>query len=67
MRRARAFTLPTVDVVRLVRSNFTDEYIRRQVERIGNYNHLEPLDQAVAMEIACRELLDAQRWLLPRL
>ncbi len=59
--------IPTIEVIRLVRSNFTDTYIRRQVERHLGCSDPDPLDYAVAVEIACRELLASQRWLLPKL
>jgi len=56
--------MPTVDVIRLVRANFGPGYILRRVHHI-NQGILDYYDQAVGVEIACREILDAQRWLLP--
>jgi hypothetical protein len=60
--------IPTVDVIRVVRANFTEEYIDRIVARnLNPLTDVDELDRAVAVEIACRELLDAQRWLLSNL
>lgn len=60
--------MPTVDVIQLVRANFAPEYIRSTVERVsGDRKALDHLDQAVAVEIACRELLSSQRWIINEL
>jgi hypothetical protein len=64
--------IPTVDVLRLVCSNFEPDYIRQRAN-VEGYKQFGPTDQdsafddAVAVECACRELLAAQMWLLERL
>jgi hypothetical protein len=63
--------IPTVDIVRVARSNFEPTYLRAMAVRNGYRQFGEHVDvqfdNAVAVELTCRELLDAQRWLLERL
>lgn len=63
--------MPTIDVIRIVRQHRDRDYIRRLAVRNGYRNpgayppglELE-FDNCVAVEIACREILDANRWML---
>lgn len=63
--------MPTIDVIRIVRQHRDLEYIRRLARRNGYknlcayppYYELE-FDNCVAVEIACREILNANRWML---
>lgn len=61
--------VPTVEVIRLVRSNFVSDYVRLRAKHEG-YQQFGPtdadsaFDDAVAIECACRDLLSAQPWLL---
>lgn len=70
--------MPTVDVVGIVRDHFkagyvqrcSCAYVRRLAERngYGQFNVLQDpehaLTNAMAVEITCREILDANRWML---
>jgi hypothetical protein len=61
--------IPTVEVIRLVKSNFEPDYIRIRATAEG-YKQFGPtdadsaFDDCVAIECACRDLLAAQSWLL---
>lgn len=65
--------IPTVEVIRIVRVNFPRQRIHELAIRNG-YTRTRPellafgqeFDDCVAVEIACRELLNANRWLLPQ-
>jgi hypothetical protein len=56
--------IPTVDVLRLVRSNYVPEYVRQRAnhegyKQFGPTNEESAFDDAVAIECACRDLLAA--------
>jgi hypothetical protein len=57
--------IPTIDVIRIVRQHRDLDYIRLIASR-GGYKQFEDhhFDNCVAVEIACREILDANRWML---
>jgi hypothetical protein len=61
--------VPTVEVIRLVKSNFEPAYIRLRAtvegyKQFGPTNEDSAFDDCVAIECACRDLLAAQSWLL---
>jgi hypothetical protein len=59
--------IPTVDILRMAFSNFERAYIRAMAVRNGYHQFgkdSEPDDDAVAIEITCRELVSAQPWLI---
>lgn len=64
--------MPTVDVVAIVHDHFNVSYVRRIAKRNGyaQFNVRQhpdhALTNAMALEITCREILDAQRWLIAR-
>jgi hypothetical protein len=61
--------IPTIDVIRMVRPHRDLEYIRQRAGREG-YKQFGPTDKdtafddCVAVEMACREILHANRWML---
>lgn len=65
--------MPTVDVVRVVRERFTASYLRRIAKRYARrvtkrHGHTgqcpDALISGMALDIACREILDANQWML---
>lgn len=59
--------IPTIDVIRIVRRHRDLDYIRLIASRGGYKQFEDPDDQfdnCVAVEVACREILDANRWML---
>lgn len=63
--------VPTLDVIRIVRQHRDLDYIRQRAIHWG-YEHLRDMNtdsdfnvcMAVAVEMACREILEANRWML---
>lgn len=60
--------MPTVEVVRIAHDHFGASYLRRTakryVRRIMKRQCPEPLIDGMALDIACREILDANRQLM---
>lgn len=60
--------IPTVDILRMALSNFERPYIRVMATRNGYKQFGDHVDQefdnAVAVELTCRELVEAQPWLI---
>lgn len=61
--------IPTIDVIRMVRAHRELGYIRQRAVRDGYMQFPDclrdhALDYAVAVEAVCREILDANRWML---
>jgi len=62
--------MPTVDVVRIVRDHFNAAYVlrvaKRYVRRIMKRQDIAPdeLINGVALDVACREILNANRRML---
>lgn len=60
--------IPTVDIIRMAASNFEPVYLRVMAVRNGYKQFGDHVDQefdnAVAVELTCRELVEAQPWLI---
>jgi hypothetical protein len=61
--------ISTIDVIRMVRPHRDLEYIRQRAGRegykqFGETDKDSAFDDCVAVEMACREILNANRWML---
>jgi hypothetical protein len=61
--------IPTIDVIRIVRRHREGDYIRQRAGREGYKQFGETdkdtaFDDCVAVEMACREILHANRWMM---
>lgn len=57
--------IPTVEVIALVRRHRPLECLRETVANRGQYRVNDLLFKAMTVEDTCREILDANRWMMP--
>lgn len=59
--------MPTIQVIALLKAAGKAEQIRRRADLDvrGHVTRPDPLDRAVSVELAAREILDANRFLIP--